>query len=228
LIVSIFCSVYLSALSLPSVAQSSNGSRIYGYILDKNGHGVDQADVKLLYNGYTVNIPDNPTRSGDGKTKPYGFYQFNGSYSGTSTIVAAGTYQVTASKDGYSASASVTVDGSHEYSVNVVLADYAQPSVTPVPTATPVATPAHRASATVIDAPPTVIHPVATPDANATAVPSASAAATASVNATASPTPTAAAAANGLPLASPLAGTLAVSALAVLCTMALAIRARRN
>jgi hypothetical protein len=48
------------------------------------------------------------------------------------------------------------------------------------------------------------------------------------VNATASPTPTAAAAANGLPLASPLAGTLAVSALAVLCTMALAIRARRN
>ena len=41
-----------------------------------------------------LNIPDNPISSGDGKANPYGFYQFNGSYTGTSTIIAAGTYTV--------------------------------------------------------------------------------------------------------------------------------------
>jgi hypothetical protein len=227
LIVSIIGSIFIGALSLPSVAQSMNGSRIYGHVLDKNGHGVDQAEVKLMYDGYTVQIPDNPVKSGDGKKSPYGFYQFNGSYSQTPTIIAAGTYEVTASKGSYSASATVTVDGSHEYSVDLVLADYVQPSVTPVPTATPAATPPHRASATVIDAPPTVIRHVATPDANVTAVPSASPTAAASANVTVTSSPTAVAAANGLPLASPLAGTF-FGALAVLCTMALAIRARKD
>ena len=47
-IISIFGCAYLSAFSLPSVAQAANGSRIYGTVLDMNGHGVDQATVKLL------------------------------------------------------------------------------------------------------------------------------------------------------------------------------------
>ena len=118
---------------------------------------------------------------------------------GTSTIIAAGTYQVSVTKDGHSGSATVTVNGNDAYPINVILSDYVQPSVTPVPTATPIPTALHHASATVIDAPPTVIHPVVTPDANATAQPLSFS--RCSVNATASANPTATAAANALPVA---------------------------
>ena len=111
-ILSIFGCAYLSAFSLPSGAQAANGSRIYGTVLDMNGHGVDHASVQLIKSdGYALNIPDNPVYSGDGKANPYGFYQFNGSYSGTSTIIAAGTYQISVSKDGHTGSATVTVNG---------------------------------------------------------------------------------------------------------------------
>jgi hypothetical protein len=227
-IVSIFGCAYLSAFSLPSGAQAENGSRIYGTVLDMNGHGVDQATVKLIKSdGLALNIPDNPTNSGDGETNPYGFYQFNGSYSGTSTIIAAGTYQVSVSKDGHTGSASVTVNGNDAYSINVMMSDYVQPSVTPVPTATPSPTPAYRASATVIEAPPTVIHPVVTPDANATAVPSASAVASVAANATASVNSTASAA-NVLPVAGSFMGAFMPGMLAVLGTMAIVAAAKNG
>ena len=226
-IISIFGCVYLSAFSPASVAQTANGSRIYGTILDMNGHGVDQATVKLLKSdGLALNVPDNPINSGDGKTNPYGFYQFNGSYAGTSTIIAAGTYQVSVSKDGHTGSATVTVNGNDAYPINVILSDYVQPSVTPVPTATPSPTALHHASATVIEAPPTVIHPVATPDVNATVQPSASA--VASVNATASANQTATAVANALPVAGSFMGAFTPGIFVVLGTMAIAIAVKNG
>ncbi|HEY3421762.1 MAG TPA: hypothetical protein VGK13_01290 [Methanocellaceae archaeon] len=169
-ILSIFGCAYLSAFSPPSIAQVSNGSRIYGHILDKNGHGVDHADVKLVKSdGYALGIPNNPAYSGNGKDEPYGFYEFNSSLAGEDLLITPDTYQVQASKDGHSASATITVTQDGSYSVDVTLSDYEQPSVTPVPTATAIPTALHHASVTVIEAPPTVIHHVATPDANATA-----------------------------------------------------------
>ena len=226
-ILSIFGCAYLSAFSLPSVAQAANGSRIYGTIYDMNEHGVNQATVKLLKSdGLALNIPDNPILSGDGKTNPYGFFQFNGSYAGTSTIIAAGTYQVSVSKDGHTVSATVIVNGNDAKSVDLILSDYVQPSVTPVPTATPSPTAAHHASVTVIDAPPTVIHPVPTPDVNATAQPSTSV--VASVNATTSGNQTAPSATNVLPVAGSFMGAFVPGMLAVLGTMAIAIAAKNG
>jgi hypothetical protein len=227
-IISIFGCAYLSAFSLPSVAQAANGSRIYGTVQDMNGHGVDQATVKLIKSdGFALNIPDNPTYSGDGTANPYGFYQFNSSNAGTDTIIVAGTYQVSVSKDGHSGSATVTVNGNDAYSINVVLSDYVQPSVTPVPTATPSATALHHASATAFDAPPTVIHPVATPDVNATAVPSATAAASIPANNTTTVSPTTVAA-NSLPLAGSFLGTFLPGMLAILGTLVIAAAAKNG
>ena len=227
-IVSIFGCAYLSAFSLPSVAQAANGSRIYGTVLDMNGHGVDQATVKLLKSdGQALIIPDNPISSGDGKANSYGFYQFNGSYTGTSTVIAAGTYTVSVTKDGHTGSAIVTVNGNDAQLVNVILSDYVQPSVTPVPTATPIPTALHHASVTVIEAPPTVIRPVATPDVNATAQPSATANVSISPSPTASVSPTASAA-NVLPVAGSFLGTFMPGMLAVLGTMAIAAAAKNG
>ena len=228
-IISIFGCAYLSAFSPLSIAQAANGSRIYGTIHDMNGLGVDHATVKLLTSdGLAINIPDNPIYSGDGKTNPYGFYQFNGSYAGTSVIIAAGTYQVSVSKDGHTGSASVIVNGNDAYLVDVMLSDYVQPSVTPVPTVTPSPTAAHHASVTIIEAPPTVIHPVVTPDVNATAQPSASANASISANVTASVNPTTTVTANALPVAGSFIGSFTPGIFVVLGTMVIAITAKNG
>lgn len=127
----IFCSYAL--------AQSNGPGSITGTVVDQKGNSVPGAFVELIMNGSIPKVANNPQLSGDGRTKPFGSFNFTGLASGEYTILAEITTPASGTLNG---TVSVKIANNTVVS-NVKLPKYVYTYSTPTPTPvpTPVATP---------------------------------------------------------------------------------------
>ena len=134
------CLIAVSALFLSftifcsyAISQNAGLCSITGNVVDQKGNSVPGAFVELIMNGSILKIVNNPQLSGDGRTKPFGSFNFTGLAPGEYTIIA----EVTTPASGtYNDSVSVRVV-SGMANVDVKLAKYVYAYSTPTPTPMP-------------------------------------------------------------------------------------------
>lgn len=140
------CLIALSAVFLcltifcsSAIAQSNELCSITGHVVDKKGNSVPGAFVELIMNGSILNIANNPQLTGDGRTKPFGSFNFTGMAPGNYVIEAEIVTPVIGKLNG---SVPVNVTGGIvNRDVKLPNFVYAYSTPTPTPTPTPLATP---------------------------------------------------------------------------------------